>query len=247
VAPSCDRLLVHARDPEKGQGVVDELESIEGIGEAVLYVADLSSVADTKRMAAEILEGEDRLDVLVNNAGVGTAADSRELSADGHELHLAVNYLAPYILSRTLLPLLYEGAPSRIVNVASMGQAPLDFDDLMLEQGFSPQRAYGQSKVALIMLTTDLAEETQGSGVTANALHPGSYMPTQMVRDAGIEPMDSLESGVEATMRLVAGPELEGISGKFFNKLSEAGLPPQAEDPAARKRLHDISAKLTGL
>jgi NAD(P)-dependent dehydrogenase (short-subunit alcohol dehydrogenase family) len=247
VAPSCDRLLVHARDPEKGQGVVDELESIEGIGEAVLYLADLSSIEETKRMTAELLEKEERLDVLVNNAGVGTGGGDRELSADGYELTFAVNYLAPYVLSRLLLPLLRAGAPSRIVNIASIGQAPLDFDNLMLEDGFSPERAYGQSKVALIMLTADLAEELDGSGVTANSLHPGTYMPTQMVRDAGIEPIDSLESGVEATMRLVEGTELDGVSGRFFNKMTEAGLPPQAEDPAARKRLQDISAKLTGL
>jgi NAD(P)-dependent dehydrogenase (short-subunit alcohol dehydrogenase family) len=118
---------------------------------------------------------------------------------------------------------------------------------VMMENGFNGGRAYGQSKVALIMLTTDMAEELDAADVTANSLHPGTYMPTGMVLNAGIEPIDSLESGVEATMRLIEGPELEGVTGRFYNAQSEAPLPPQAQDPEARKRLHEISTKLTGL
>ena len=192
------------------------------------------------------LADEDRIDVLVNNAGVGTAGP-REESEDGYELTFQVNYLAPFVLTRRLLPLIRSSAPSRIVNVSSAGQAPIDFGDVMLERGYSGVQAYSQSKLALVMFTFDLAEELEGSGATANCLHPGTFLPTNMVRRAGIDPVTPLEDGVEATLRLVASPELDGVNGHYFDGTSESAPQPQAEDPEARRQLRELSAELTGI
>jgi NAD(P)-dependent dehydrogenase (short-subunit alcohol dehydrogenase family) len=189
----------------------------------------------------------DRLDVLVNNAGIGGGSGRREVSEDGHELRFAVNYLAAFLLSQLLEPLLVRSAPARIVNVSSAGQAPIDFDDVMLERGYSGVQAYCQSKLALVMLTLDLAEELRGRGVTATCLHPGTYMPTKMVLDAGTRPIDSLESGVDATMRLVADPELDGVTGRYFERKRDALAHPQAYDDEARRTLRALSLALTGL
>src|SRR5262249_28450137 len=174
-------------------------------------------------------------------------AGGREESEDGYELTFQVDYLAPFLLTRRLLPLLKSSAPSRIVNISSAGQAPIDFDDVMLERSYSGVQAYCQAKLGLVMLTFDLAEELEGSGVTANCLHPGTYMPTNMVRRAGVEPVTPLEDGVAATMRLIASPELDGVNGHYFDGTSESAPHPQAEDPEARRRLREVSAELTGV
>jgi NAD(P)-dependent dehydrogenase (short-subunit alcohol dehydrogenase family) len=114
--------------------------------------------------------------------------------------------------------LLVRSAPARIVNVASAGQAAIDFDDVMLERDYSSVQAYCQSKLADVMLTFDMADELRGRGVTANCLHPGTFMPTQMVLEVGVTPVDSLESGVTATSRLVVDPELDGVTGRYFER-----------------------------
>jgi NAD(P)-dependent dehydrogenase (short-subunit alcohol dehydrogenase family) len=198
------------------------------------------------RRLADELQEEERIDVLVNNAGIGTAG-GREESEDGYELTFQVDYLAPFLLTRRLLPLIKSTAPSRIVNVSSAGQAPIDFDDVMLEDSYSGVQAYCQAKLALVMLTFDLAEELEGSGVTANCLHPGTYMPTNMVRRAGVDPVTPLEDGVKATMRLITSPELDGVNGHYFDGTSESAPHPQAEDPEARRQLRELSAELTGI
>jgi len=206
--------------------------------------ADLASL-DEVRAYAERIEGEhDRLDVLVNDAGIGMAGP-REESADGYELRFAVNYLAGYLLTRLLVPLLVRSAPARVVNVSSAGQVPINFDDVMLEREYSGVQAYCQSKLAQVMFTFDLAEELRDSGVTVNALHPATFMPTKMVRQAGASPMSSLEEGVEATRRLVDGPELEGVTGRYFDGLSEARAHPQAYRAEARRALRELSEELT--
>src|SRR5207253_376746 len=168
-------------------------------------------------------------------------------SEDGHELRFAVNYLAPFLLTRLLEPLLVDSAPARIVNVSSAGQAPIDFDDVMLEHGYDGVQAYCQSKLALVMFTLDLAEELRDRCVTANCLHPGTYMPTKMVLAAGVTPLDSLETGVHATMQLIAAPDVARVSGRYFNRLDEARPHAQADDAEARKRLRDLSERLVGL
>jgi NAD(P)-dependent dehydrogenase (short-subunit alcohol dehydrogenase family) len=187
-----------------------------------------------------------RLDTLVSNAGIGTTVPgggARQESADGHELRFAVNYLAGFLLTRLLLPTLVASAPARIVHVSSAGQAPIDFDDVMLVRRYSPVQAYCQSKLAQIMFTFDLAEQLAGSGVTATALHPATYMPTKIVP----RPVSTLEEGVEATLRLVADPALDGVTGRYFNGQAEDAAHPQAYDGAARARLRALSERLTGL
>jgi NAD(P)-dependent dehydrogenase (short-subunit alcohol dehydrogenase family) len=243
LAPTGARLLLHGRNEEKGRVLMDELR--DATGGVEFRRADLSSLGEVRDLAAALLE-EERIDVLVNNAGVGTAGP-REESADGYELTFAVNYLAPFLLTRELLPLLERSAPSRIVNVTSAGQGPIDFADVMLERGYSGIQAYGQSKLALVMLTFDLAEELEGSGVTANCLHPGTYLPTNMVRQAGVEPATPLEEGIAATMRLITSPEVEGVNGHYFDGTRESAPHPQAEDPDARRRLRELSEELTGI
>jgi NAD(P)-dependent dehydrogenase (short-subunit alcohol dehydrogenase family) len=244
LAPSGARLILHGRNEGKGQALLEELEP-KSSGELLWRRADLSSL-DEVRDLADSLNEEDRIDVLVNNAGIGTARP-REESAEGYEITFAVNYLAAFLLTRQLLPLIQRTAPARIVNVSSAGQAPIDFDDVMLERDYTGVQAYCQSKLALVMLTFDLAEELEGSGVTANCLHPGTYMPTNMVNQAGIDPVTPLEDGVAATMRLITSPEVEGVNGHYFDGTSESAPHPQAEDPEARRRLRELSAELTGI
>jgi NAD(P)-dependent dehydrogenase (short-subunit alcohol dehydrogenase family) len=243
LAPSGDRLILHGRNEEKGRALISELEP--SAGDLVWAQADFASLEDVRDFAERLLE-EERIDVLVNNAGIGTAGP-REESAEGYELTFAVNYLAPFLLTRRLLPLIERSTPARIVNVSSAGQAPIDFDDVMLEDSYSGVQAYCQSKLALVMLTFDLAEELEDTGVTANCLHPGTYMPTNMVHRAGIEPVTPLEEGVAATMRLITSPEVDGINGHYFNGTAESAPDPQAEDPEARRRLRELSAELTGI
>jgi NAD(P)-dependent dehydrogenase (short-subunit alcohol dehydrogenase family) len=243
LAPSGARLLLHGRDEAKGERLLEDLGP-SATGELEWLRADLASLDQVAALADTVLE-EERLDVLVNNAGVGTAG-GREESADGYELTFAVNYLAPFVLTRRLLPLLERSAPSRIVNVASAGQAPIDFDDPMLERGYGGAQAYSQSKLALIMFTIDLAEELKGTRVTANSLHPGTYMPTGMVKAAGIRPVTPLEDGIEATLRLIEDPKVAGVSGSYFDGTEESAPHPQAHDTGARRRLRELSEELTG-
>jgi NAD(P)-dependent dehydrogenase (short-subunit alcohol dehydrogenase family) len=244
LAKTDSRLILHGRDPVKGEALIEELKP-KAQGELEFRLAHFRSLDEVRDLADSLLE-EDRIDVLVNNAGIGTAG-GREDSDDGYELTFQVNYLAPFLLTRRLLPLIERTAPARIVNVSSAGQAPIDFDDVMLEDSYSGVQAYCQSKLALVMLTFDLAEELEGSGVTANCLHPGTYMPTNMVRKAGVEPVTPLEDGIAATMRLITSPELDGVNGHYFDGTSESAPHPQAEDPEARRRLRELSEELTGV
>jgi len=243
-------VLLHGRDAAKGSAAVREIREATGNERLSFHLADFSSLAQVCGLPEQILAEHARLDVLVNNAGIGTnwrGRSNREVSKDGYELRFAVNYLASFLLTRLLGPLLVHSAPTRIVNVASAGQAAIDFDDVMLERNYGGIQAYCQSKLALVMLTFDLAGELRDRKVTANCLHPGTYMPTKMVLEAGVTPVDSLESGVEATMRLVADPDLGGVTGEYFNRLREGRAHPQAYDADARRQLRELSAKLVGL
>jgi NAD(P)-dependent dehydrogenase (short-subunit alcohol dehydrogenase family) len=239
-------VLLHGRDEERGRSAVEEIRRATGNDRLRWYRADLASLADVQELADRVRADHERLDVLVNNAGIGTVGPRAE-SADGYELRFAVNYLAPFLLSHLLEPLLAASAPARIVNVSSAGQAPIDFDDVMLERGYSGRRAYSQSKLALVMLTLDQAEALADRGVTANCLHPGTYMPTNMVRAAGVTPVDTLESGVEATAKLVSSPELASLTGRYFVRAREGRAEEQAYDATARRRLRELSERLVGL
>jgi NAD(P)-dependent dehydrogenase (short-subunit alcohol dehydrogenase family) len=243
-------LLIHGRSDDRGRETIAGIEAATGSTKLRWLRADLASLDEVRGLAREVMGGTDRLDAVVNNAGVGTTLpgdDGRAESADGYELRFAVNYLAGYLLTRLLLPLIGRSAPARIVNVSSAGQEAIDFDDVMLEHGYSGGRAYCQSKLAQIMFTFDLAEELDAGKVTANCLHPATYMPTTMVRDSGVEPISSLEQGVGATLRLLADPGLDGVSGRYFNGRTPATPDPQAADPAARRRLRVLSDELCGL
>jgi NAD(P)-dependent dehydrogenase (short-subunit alcohol dehydrogenase family) len=241
-------VLIHGRDTARAQSLSEEIKRAGG-GEPTFYQADLSSLADTRKFADALLADHKRIDVFVSNAGIGSqnGGPGRQTSADGYELRFAVNYLAGFLLAYRLLPLLKAGAPARIVNVASLGQHPIDFDDVMITKNYGGSRAYAQSKLSQIMFTIDLAEELKGSGVTVNSLHPATYMNTTMVRAGGITPISTVEQGGAAILRLVSSDDVAGKSGLFFNGLQEARANPQAYDAAARQRLRTLSLELTGL
>jgi NAD(P)-dependent dehydrogenase (short-subunit alcohol dehydrogenase family) len=241
LAASGAHVVVHGRSADKASRVRDEIG-----GKVDTVVADLASLTETDRLATELGERFERIDVLVNNAGIGFGAPGagRQTSADGIELRFAVNYLAGYHLTRRLIPKLAASAPARVVNVSSIGQYPIDFDDPMLERGYTGVNAYRQSKLAQIMFTIDLAEELRGAGVTVNALHPATLMNTAMVREADYETRSTIEEGGTATMRLIADPSLDGISGTYSNGLHEAKANDQAYDPDARARLRELSDQL---
>lgn len=238
-------LLVHGRDRERGEALLKTVR--EAGGEGRFHQADFASLAEVRGLADAISRDGDRLDVLVNNAGIytGKSGEARELSSDGHELRFAVNYLATFALTQRLLPLLRASGSARIVNVASAGQNAIDFDDVMLTRGYSAQRAYGQSKLAMIMYTIDLAQELRGSGVTANSLHPATYMDTPMVRAAGVTPSSTVEEGADALLRLVNDPALKNQTGLYFNGQRQARASAQAYDEKARERLRALSLELT--
>jgi NAD(P)-dependent dehydrogenase (short-subunit alcohol dehydrogenase family) len=241
-------VLLHGRNRERGETLAGEIGA-SGRGRATFYQADFASLAEVQRLAREVLRDHGRIDVLVNNAGVGSGPDprARAISTDGFELRFAVNHLAGFLLTYLLLPAIRKAAPARIVNVASLGQQAIDFDDVMLESAYDGSRAYRQSKLAQILFTIDLARELAGTGVTVNSLHPATFMNTNMVRQTGNTPLSSVEQGADALMNLIASDTLEGRSGLFFNGLEEARANDQAYDPEARKQLRALSLQLTGL
>jgi NAD(P)-dependent dehydrogenase (short-subunit alcohol dehydrogenase family) len=238
-------ILLHGRSRERLEATIEEVRRDTGSEKVGFYLADLSSLGEVRALAEEVLAEQDRLDVLINNAGV--IAGERGESEDGYELTFAVNYLAHFLLTRLLLPLLRDSAPARIINVASAGQSPVDFDDVMLEYGYDPMRAYTRSKLAQVMFTFELARRLRDSGVTVNALHPASLMETKMVLETFGRSMSTVEEGVEATVRLAASPELEGITSRYFEGTREARANSQAYDEKARKRLWALSEDLCGL
>lgn len=241
-------LHIHGRDAGRLRAAASEIASATGNAPAT-HLADLAELRQVRRLADELEESTGQLHVLINNAGIGSGypdGRSRQQSHDGYELRFAVNYLAGFLLTLRLLPLLERSAPARIVNVASLGQSPLDFDDLMLQRGYDGTRAYGQSKLAQIVFGLELAERLGRRGVTVNSLHPGTYMPTKIVLDELGRSVDALDVGVAAVTRLAVDPELAGITGRFFDREREARPLAQAYDPEARRRLWKASVELTG-
>jgi len=246
LAASGVRVLVHGRDRTRGDEVVASIK--QAGGEAEFLQADLSSLAEVRRLADAVQTATKRLDILINNAGIGRGASetTRETSSDGYELRFAVNYLSGFLLTYLLLRLITKSAPARIVNVSSLGQQAIDFDDVMLTRNYSGMRAYRQSKLAQIMFTIDLATELDGTGVTVNALHPATFMNTKMVREFGT-PRSTVEEGADAILKLAASAEMEGRTGLFFNSQTEARADLQAYDPEARQQLKTLSLELVGL
>jgi NAD(P)-dependent dehydrogenase (short-subunit alcohol dehydrogenase family) len=251
LAASGANVLVHGRSADRADDTLREIRSATGSEWLRSYLADFSSLEQVQRLAEDVEREQPRLDVLVNNAGIGAGGreSEREESADGYELRLAVNYLAPFLLTLLLLPLLRRSAPARIVNVASAGQAPIDFEDVMLERRYEGMRAYAQSKLAQVMFTFELAERLRADGVpvTVNVLHPASLMNTKMVYEWFGYTMSTVEEGVEATLRLVISPELDGVTGRYFDRTRDALAHAQAYDDDARRRLWRLSEELVGL
>jgi NAD(P)-dependent dehydrogenase (short-subunit alcohol dehydrogenase family) len=237
-------VIIHGRNAERGKAVVDEIAKT-GRGSARFYAADFASLAEVRRFADAILGDYDRLDLLVNNAGVFVRDAERKVSADGHEMHFAVNYLAGFLLTHRLLPRLEKGRAPRIVNVSSLAAAPIDFDDVMITRGYSGGRGYGQSKLSQVLFTKDLAESLKPKGIVVYALHPATYMDTTMVRSGGMTPRSTVDEGATAVMHAIA--TTKEPSGTYFNGLEIATPHAQSNDVEARRRLRELSVKLTGV
>jgi NAD(P)-dependent dehydrogenase (short-subunit alcohol dehydrogenase family) len=236
-------VIVHGRNRERGMEVVEAITS-EGVGSARFYRADLASFEQVREFGEAVLRDYERLDVLINNAGIASAPNGRAVSEDGHELIFQVNHLSHFLLTRMLLPRLLESAPSRIVNVSSGAQQPIDFNDVMIENNFSGGRAYAQSKLAQVLFTFDLAEELEGREVIVNALHPATFMDTPMVTRGGGRPRATVAEGADAVMQLVTSPDIG--SGGYFNGLRRSRANTQAYDEEARAKLWILSEELTG-
>ena len=238
-------VLLHGRDRDKLDAVLAQTREATGSERLRGYVADLASLDEVARLAGEVQDREPRLDVLINNAGVGGVARSE--SRDGYELHFAVNHLAHFLLTMRLLDLLRRSRPARIVNVASGAQAPIDFDDVMFTRGYEPMEAYARSKLAQVMFTYELAQRLRAEGergVAVTALHPASLMDTKMVRRSFGRVLSSVEEGVEATVRLAVADDVEGLSGAYFEGLRPARPHRRARDRRARRRLWEVSERL---
>jgi NAD(P)-dependent dehydrogenase (short-subunit alcohol dehydrogenase family) len=244
-------VLLHGRSREKGEATLQEIREDTGNQKLIYYNADFSSLDAVRQLSEEIQADQERLDVLINNAGTGAGLRQalREKSTDGYELRFAVNYLAPFLLTHRLLPLLRRSAPARIVNVASVGQRPIDFDNVMLEDGYDGLRAYRQTKLALVMFTFDLADDLRKTGITVNSLHPATLMSTRMVLETDYfgGPMSTVEEGAHAVEYLATSPELGGVTGEYFDGKQRARANAQAYDKEARRRLRILSEQLTKL
>ena len=243
-------LILHGRDPGKLERTADDIRDTHRVPRPLTVLADLADLGQVRRAAGDVQQLTDHLDVLISNAGIGSGQPdgrTRKTSADGYELRFAVNYLAGFLLTLDLLPLLRRSAPARIVNVASIGQHPLDFADLMLERGYTGTRAYGQSKLAQIMSGFELASRVPAAEVTVNSLHPATFMPTKIVLSEIGYHADSLEKGVAASARLASDPALADVTGQFFDRTRPAKADPQAYDARARTELWNRSLQLTRL
>jgi NAD(P)-dependent dehydrogenase (short-subunit alcohol dehydrogenase family) len=243
-------IVLHGRDAVRGEAAVDAVRRAGGIAE--LHLADFASLAEVDRFADRVLHDHDRVDLLINNVGIGFGppGGGRELSADGHELRLAVNYLASVRLTERLLAVVSAAAPSQIVNVASIGQHAIDFDDIELAQGYSGSRAYRQAKLAMIMWTFDLAAELASRRILVNALHPATFMNTRMVLEAGGTPMTTIADGVAAALNVISWARDTGETGAYFNALINALIKEpahgQAYDTDARRHLADFTRSVLG-
>jgi len=246
------RVLMACRDAERGADARAALEAEVPGARTELLVADLSSGEGVRSLAAQTLEQTDRLDVLVNNAGVFTRTYVQ--TADGLETQFAVNHLAPFLLTHLLGDLLVKSAPARIVTVSSEAhkRGQMRFDDLQGEQKYSGLRAYSQSKLANLLFNRELARRLGGTGVTANALHPGviatrllftGFAPIRLLRPM----LKTPEVGARNSVFLASAPAVERLTGLYFIDFEPARPSPAARDDGAARRLWRVSAELTGM
>jgi retinol dehydrogenase-14 len=251
------RVGISGRDRTRAEAAAAAIARESGNPAIDIFVADMSSQADVRRLAGEVLAAYPRLDVLLNNVGGFWA--HRHVTADGLEHTFALNHLAPFLLTSLLLDRLIASAPARIVTVSSGAQSmgKIDFDDLMGERKYSGQQAYNQSKLANVMFTYELAKRLEGSGVTATVLHPGvtstGFGSEDMARGWGplialMRPfMKSPERGAETPIYLASSPQAEGVSGRYFANRKAKTSHATSYDAATTGRLWDVSADLVGL
>lgn len=234
-------VILHGRSTDKGKNVLNELRSETGNTSLRYYNGDFASLPKVKALSQEILKKEKRIDVLINNVGIGRGNPStrREVSEDGFELRFTVNYLAHVLLTERLLQGLAT-KPSQIINVASIGQDPIDFSDVMLEKRYEGFHAYKQSKTALIMYTFDLADRLKDSGTNVNAVHPASLMNTKMVLDEWGYTLTTVEQGAEAVERLLSAKS----TGEYYDGKKKARAITQVYDTPARTELHKLTSEL---
>jgi NAD(P)-dependent dehydrogenase (short-subunit alcohol dehydrogenase family) len=240
-------VLLHGRDQQRLETTRQEIQEATGNTQVATYLADFAALAEVRRLTEFVQAQHPRLDMLINNAGIGGKRGTarRELSRDGYELRFAVNYLAPFLLTHLLLPCLRKSPPARIINVSSAGQRQLDFRDVMLERHYDTFEAYCQSKLAQVMFTFDLAEAVKGEQITVNCLHPASLMNTKMVEPGYT--LSTVEAGVNALMYLETSPALDNVTGQYFDQQRVVRANAQAYDPDARRQLRQLSEQLTGL
>jgi NAD(P)-dependent dehydrogenase (short-subunit alcohol dehydrogenase family) len=249
------RVAITGRDRARAEAAAAAIRA-DGGPPVDVFVADMSSQAEVRRLAGEVLAALPRVDVLVNN--VGCFWNSRQVTVDGLERMFALNHLAPFLLTHLLAERLKQSAPARVVTVSSDAQrlGRIDFDDLQGERSWSGQRAYNQSKLANVLFTYELARRLRGTGVTANALHPGVVRTGLGVEDPGriqrmITPfmrlLKSPEEGAVTSIHLAAAPELDGVTGQFFADRRPRRTTKRSYDEAAGRRLWDVSSRLVGL
>ena len=248
-------VVITGRNAERGKEAVGEIKARSGSDAVSLLLADLSTQAEVRRLAEEFRSGHDRLDVLVNNAGV--VNQKRSETADGIESTLATNHLAPFLLTELLLDLLKGSAPSRIVTTASEAErwGRMDFDDLQSRKRYGAFPVYGMTKLANIMFTIDLGEKLEGTGVTATCFHPGA-VNTNFGNGTGsigtflfraFKPfMRSPEKGAETLVYLASSPDVDGMTGKYLSDLKLITAKSAAYDAEIRRKLWEASEKLTG-
>jgi NAD(P)-dependent dehydrogenase (short-subunit alcohol dehydrogenase family) len=252
------RVVLVGRGPRRTDAARADVMARSGSGEVSHLLCDFASQAAIRRLAEEFRGGHDRLDVLVNNAG--GVNKKRVVTEDGIERTFAVNHLGYFLLTHLLCDLLVKSAPARVVTVASVGhrRGTLDFDDLGFERGgYSIMRAYGRSKLANVLFAAELARRLAGTGVSSNSLHPGA-VATNIWSGAPLwaKPIIkilyrpffiSAPEGAQAIVQLAASPELEGVTGKYFEGGQPVAPSPLAQDEALARRLWEVSAGLVGL
>ena len=249
-------VTITGRDAARAEDAARTIGAATGARVDVL-VADLSSQSEVRRLAAEALDRLPRIDVLVNN--VGGYWNTRRVTADGLEHTFAVNHLASFLLTNLLLERLKQGTSARVVTVSSHAhaQGSIDFDDLQGEGHYSGARAYNQSKLANVLFTYELARRLQGSGVTANALHPGVVSTGFGAEDPGLTQrllvpllrpfLSDPARGAATSIRLASAPELEGVTGRYFTNGSPKRSSARSRDEDVAARLWQVSADLVGL
>ena len=249
-------LAITGRDRERCTDAAREIRAA-GAGRVDVFVADMSSQSEVRRLADEVLQGLPRIDVLVNN--VGGYWNTRHVTADGLERTFALNHLAPFLLTSLLLDRLKESAPARVVTVSSGAQAMgrIDFDDLQGERSYSGARAYSQSKLANVLFTYELARRLPASAVTANSLHPGVVRTSFGADDpAGVQRllmplvrpfMKTPAQGAATSIHLASSPDVEGVTGRYFANSKPRRSSKRSYDEAAAARLWQVSADLVGL